>query len=188
MYRLLIADDEESIREGVADFVRQNCPEWDVAALARDGREALALALSGLERLLPAPSALPGIKLGLGNLAVVIALYRYGARDALLVSVARILLSSFLFSTLSGALYSLAGGLCALGAMALLYRCRAFSPIGVSALGGFVHNAAQLAVAVFVVRTRQVAAYFPILAFFGLATGILNGVIANLSLARMRRN
>ena len=42
MYRLLIADDEESIREGVADFVRQNCPEWDVAALARDGREALA--------------------------------------------------------------------------------------------------------------------------------------------------
>ena len=44
MYRLLIADDEESIREGVADFVRQNCPEWDVAALARDGREALALA------------------------------------------------------------------------------------------------------------------------------------------------
>ena len=45
MYRLLIADDEESIREGVADFVRQNCPEWDVAALARDGREALALAL-----------------------------------------------------------------------------------------------------------------------------------------------
>ena len=149
---------------------------------------ALALALSGLEQLVPAPSALPGIKLGLGNLAVVIALYRYGARDALLVSVARILLSSFLFSTLSGALYSLAGGLCALGAMALLYRCRAFSPIGVSALGGFVHNAAQLAVAVFVVRTRQVAAYFPILAFFGLATGILNGVIANLSLARMRRN
>ena len=44
MYRLLIADDEESIREGVSDFVRQNCPEWDVAALARDGREALALA------------------------------------------------------------------------------------------------------------------------------------------------
>ena len=38
MYRLLIADDEESIREGVADFVRQNCPEWDVAALARDAR------------------------------------------------------------------------------------------------------------------------------------------------------
>ena len=69
-----------------------------------------------------------------------------------------------------------------------MYRCRAFSPIGVSALGGFVHNAAQLAVAVFVVRTQQVAAYFPILAFFGLATGVLNGVVANLSLARMRQD
>ena len=149
---------------------------------------ALAFLFSYIEAMIPIPFPVPGIKLGLGILAVVLALYRYGARDALLVSVARILLSSFLFSTLSGALYSLAGGLCALGAMALLYRCRAFSPIGVSALGGFVHNAAQLAVAVFVVRTRQVAAYFPILAFFGLATGILNGVIANLSLARMRRN
>lgn len=51
------------------------------ARLARLGLlTALALALSGLERLLPAPSALPGIKLGLGNLAVVIALYRYGAQ------------------------------------------------------------------------------------------------------------
>ena len=44
MYRLLIADDEESIREGVADFVRRSCPDWEIAALARDGREALALA------------------------------------------------------------------------------------------------------------------------------------------------
>ena len=132
---------------------------------------ALALALSGLEQLLPAPSALPGIKLGLANLAVVIALYRYGARDALLVS--------------TGMLYSLAGGLCALGAMALVYRCRAFSPIGVSALGGFAHNAAQLAVAAFAVRTAHFAAYFPILAFFGLASGILNGWVANLSLKRL---
>ncbi len=44
MYRLLIADDEESIREGVAGFIRRACPEWVVTALARDGREALALA------------------------------------------------------------------------------------------------------------------------------------------------
>lgn len=156
------------------------------ARLARLGLlTALALALSGLERLLPAPSALPGIKLGLANLAVVIALYRYGVRDALLVSTARILLASFMFSNLSGMLYSLAGGLCALGAMALVYRCRAFSPIGVSALGGFAHNAAQLAVAAFAVRTAHFAAYFPILAFLGLASGILNGWVANLSLKRL---
>ena len=48
MYRLLIADDEESIREGVTDFIRENCPVWEVAALARDGREALSLARSVL--------------------------------------------------------------------------------------------------------------------------------------------
>ena len=58
MYRLLIGDDEESIREGVADFVRQNCPEWDVAALARDGREALALARGIL------PDAAPHERIG----------------------------------------------------------------------------------------------------------------------------
>ena len=57
--------------------------------------------------------------------------------------------------------------------------------IGVSALGGFAHNAAQLAVAAFAVRTAHFAAYFPILAFLGLASGILNGWVANLSLKRL---
>ena len=59
MYRLLLADDEESIREGVADFVRRSCPGWEIAALARDGREALALARETLPDAVLTDIAMP---------------------------------------------------------------------------------------------------------------------------------
>lgn len=52
MYRLLIADDEESIREGVAGFVRQSCPAWEVAALAQDGREALVISFMDMQTIM----------------------------------------------------------------------------------------------------------------------------------------
>ena len=94
---------------------------------------ALALILGWLDSLIPLTSALPGLKLGLANLAVVFALYRLGTWSALWVSAAKVLLSALLFGGLSGLMYSAAGAVLSLLVMIVLYRLPQLSPMGVSA-------------------------------------------------------
>ena len=134
---------------------------------------ASALLLAWLEFLLPLPIPLPGVKLGLANLAAV------GAREALLVSLARILLTAFLFGSLFSALYALSGALCALGVMALLKRSGPFSVYGVSLGGGAAHNAAQVCVAALAAQTESLLSYLPALLICGLATGFVVGLLAD---------
>lgn len=146
---------------------------------------AAALALAWLEFLVPLPLPLPGVKLGLANLASVYALYRLGAKEALLVSLARILLTAFLFGSLFSALYALSGGLCALGVMAALRRAGCFSVYGVSMGGGAAHNAAQLLLAALIAHTKGLVSYLPALLICGLATGFVVGLMAD-RLLRLR--
>ena len=47
---------------------------------------ALAFILSYLESLFPIPVPIPGIKLGLANLAIITALYSMGGKDAFILS------------------------------------------------------------------------------------------------------
>ena len=71
---------------------------------------ALALLLSFLETLLPMPVPVPGIKLGLANLVVLFLLLHAGPRQALTLSLSRVLLSALLFSGFSGAAGTREGG------------------------------------------------------------------------------
>lgn len=137
-----------------------------------------ALMLSYVESLFVLVPAVPGIKLGLANLAVVLCLSLYGRRDALLVNVARVLLSSFLFGNMYVVLYSLAGALVSYAAMTVTKRFSCFSLIGVSVSGGVFHNIGQLLVAMAVVQTVQVIYYLPWLLIAGCLTGILIGFLA----------
>ena len=96
---------------------------------------SLALILSYVETLIPISFGIPGIKLGLANLVIVIVLYTYGGKEAFLLSVTRILLSGFLFGNLSMILYSMAGGVFSLAIMVLLRKTGGFSIQGVSIAG-----------------------------------------------------
>ena len=96
---------------------------------------ALALIVSYIEFLLPLNVGLPGIKLGLANIVVVLALYYLGPQYALLINLIRIALSALLFGSLFSGLYALAGGLVSLGVMALLKKTGLFSLTAVSAAG-----------------------------------------------------
>lgn len=137
-----------------------------------------ALMLSYVESLIPLTPGIPGIKLGLANLAVVLCLSLYDWKDALMVNVARVLLASFLFGNLYVVLYSLAGALASFAAMMAAKRASCFSVIGVSECGGVFHNVAQLLVAMAVVRTIQVVWYLPWLLMAGCVTGMLIGLTA----------
>lgn len=146
---------------------------------------ALALIFSYVESLIPFHIGIPGVKLGLANLIVVIALYKADAKTALLLSVVRVLLSGFMFGNLASIMYSLAGGILSLAVMVLLKRREGFSVIGVSVAGGVFHNVGQLIVAAIVVQTYSIAGYFPVLLVAGVLTGFVIGVVASEMIRRL---
>lgn len=138
----------------------------------------VALMLSYVESLIPLTPGIPGIKPGLGNLAVVLCLYLYGWKEAMSVNLARVLLSSLLFGNLYMVLYSLAGAALSFTAMLAARRLRCFSVVGVSVCGGVFHNIGQLVVAMAVVQTVWVGYYLPWLLAAGCVTGVFIGLAA----------
>ena len=114
---------------------------------------ALALIFSYVETLIPINFGIPGVKLGLANLVIVIALYKMKLTEVYLLSVVRVLLSGFIFGNYFSIIYSLAGGLLSLTVMALLKKNKGFSVMGISVAGGVFHNVGQLIVAMLVVET-----------------------------------
>lgn len=146
---------------------------------------ALALIFSYVEFLLPIPMPIPGIKLGLANVVVIVALYSLGTASALSVNILRIVLSGLLFGNLFAILYSLAGGLFSFLVMWLLKKTNFFSTVGVSMAGGVAHNLGQLTVAALVVSNSKLFYYFPALLFAGMFTGILIGIVAWLVCRRL---
>ena len=139
---------------------------------------ALALIFSYIETLIPFHIGIPGVKLGLANLIVVVALYKLGAGDAAVLSVVRIVLSGFLFANLFSIIYSLAGGLLSLIVMAFLKKRGTFSVMGVSMAGGIFHNIGQMLIAMVIVETFSVAYYVPVLLAAGVVTGLAIGIAA----------
>lgn len=139
---------------------------------------ALALIFSYVETLIPVPVGIPGIKLGLANLVVVIALYKMDRSSAYILAVLRVVLAGFLFGNLFSILYSLAGSLLSVTVMRLLKKAELFTVTGVSLGGGVAHNIGQLFVAALVVESYDVFYYVPVLILAGLLTGIAIGFAA----------
>lgn len=146
---------------------------------------ALALIFSYVETLIPINFGIPGVKLGLANLIIVVALYKMRLSEAFLLSVTRVLLSGFIFGNYFSIVYSLAGGILSLAVMALLKKSGGFSVKGVSIAGGVFHNVGQLIVAALVVERFSVTYYFPVLLIAGLVTGFVIGIVAELMLSRL---
>lgn len=171
---------------------------------------ALALILSYVESLIPFSFGIPGIKLGLPNLIVLLMMYEgagnkdagakkqagkrsmkiitKGEREAILVNGLRIILSGFLFSNLYAILYALSGAVFSFAGMYVGRRTRRFSMVGVSVLGGVLHNMGQLLVAMAVVETFAVAYYVPFLIAAGTVTGALIGIAGIELLPYLHRN
>lgn len=147
---------------------------------------ALALALSWLESLIPLPGAPPGVKLGLGNLVVIVALYRLGPGPAAGLSLVRVLLTSLTFGNAYALAYSLAGAAVSLAVMLGLKRTGRFSILGVSIAGGAAHNLGQILVAIAVLGTARLAWYLPPLLVSGTAAGAAIGAAGGLLTERVR--
>ena len=155
--------------------------------IARVGLMAtLALIFSYVEAIIPYNPGVPGIKLGIANVVTVVALYKFGNKDAAAVSIIRVVLAGLLFNGLFGMLYALAGAAVSLAGMILLKKTGLFSVTGVSMAAGVLHNLGQLLVAAALIEDLRIFFYFPVLMFSGIAAGILVGIASTLVLRALR--
>mgnify|MGYP004678308729 FL=1 len=139
---------------------------------------ALALVCSYVESLIPISFGIPGVKLGLTNIVVILMLYTIGAKDAILISVLRIILAGFMFGNAFSIIYSLAGGILSFVVMLLLKNTGKLKILSISTAGGISHNVGQLIVAALVVENYNILFYVPVLIIAGIITGFLIGLLA----------
>ncbi len=147
---------------------------------------ALAMIMSYIEALVPLSFAVPGIKMGLANIVIIFVLYKIGTKEAILVSLIRVILVSLLFSNVMAMAYSIAGAVLSLAIMWFLKKTDKFSVTGVSIAGGIMHNVGQIIMAVILLGTEQIALYLPVLIITGTATGVVIGIVSGLVINRFK--
>lgn len=135
----------------------------------------VAIIFGYVESLIPVFVGIPGIKLGLANLAILFVLHRYTMKEAAAVSIIRILMIGFMFGNLFSILYSMAGAALSMTVMTILLRKTDFSLMGVSVAGGVTHNIGQLIIAMCIVESTSLIFYAPALLVSGVITGLLIG-------------
>ena len=138
---------------------------------------ALAMILSYIELQIPTFIPVPGIKLGLPNIVIIIVLYRFGWKEAVIISIIRVLLVSALFGTALSLLYSISGATVSLLVMIILKKINKFSSVMVSVSGGIFHNIGQIGIAAFVMKTVELLYYLPVLLIGGTVSGIIIGLL-----------
>ncbi|MCQ2542681.1 MAG: Gx transporter family protein [Lachnospiraceae bacterium] len=138
---------------------------------------AFGLALSFLESLIPQVIPIPGVKLGLANFAVLMTLYLFGFKEALIMNFARILLASMMFGSAFSFFYALSGALLSILIEVLLIKIDKMSEIGVSVAGGIAHNVGQILLAIIITKTIGVFYYLPFLIVSGILAGIVIGIL-----------
>lgn len=148
---------------------------------------AFSMVLSFIESQFPPFIAIPGIKIGMANIAVVFILYKMGWKQAVLVSIIRVMLSSVLFGQAVSLLYSLAGAVLSLSGMILIKKTDRFSSITVSVAGGVLHNVGQIVAACLITETKQLLLYLPVLLITGTISGIVIGLTAGLLNKRIEK-
>ncbi|NLY85040.1 MAG: Gx transporter family protein [Tissierellia bacterium] len=139
---------------------------------------SIGLALSVIESSIPLPVAIPGARLGLSNMVILVTLVIFGFKEAFIVSILKSSVLVLITGSVSSLIYSLAGGIVSCIVMFVGYKffSNIFSLIGVSILGATGHNIAQVSVAVMIMSNIRVYSYLPILVLMGLFTGYFVGL------------
>ncbi len=148
---------------------------------------ALAFIFSYIESMFPIPMPVPGMKLGLANIVVVVALYTTGYKEAFVVSLVRIILVGFTFGNMNTMLYSLSGGILSFAMMALMKKLNLLSIVGVSVIGAVFHNIGQIMVAMLLLESTVLLYYLPFLLISALVSGVVIGIIGSIMSKRLIR-
>ena len=149
---------------------------------------SLALLLSYVEMSLPPIfTGVPGIKMGLPNIVIILILYRFGIKEAAIVSFVRLLIVSILFGNITMFWYSLAGSVLSLAVMGILKKLDILSTVGVSVAGAIMHNVGQMIVAMLLMQTSEIGYYMIVLSITGTIAGIFIGLCGALLHKRLAK-
>lgn len=141
-----------------------------------------AIVIAILESFIPSVG-IPGVKLGLANIVILIILYELGIVEAIVVNLLRVLVVGLVRGTFlsMGFLMSLTGAVLSLGIMILFYLLiKKFSIIGVSVIGSVFHVTGQIIIAMFFLGTAYIFLYLPVIAISAIITGVFVGIVAKL--------
>ena len=148
---------------------------------------ALAMIFSYIESLVPIPIPVPGVKLGLANMAIMIVMFTIGTREAVFVDIIRVVLTSMLFGNFNSFIFSISGAVLSIVVMAVLKHTGKFSEVGISVTGGVMHNIGQIIAAIIIMDTSAIILYLPVLMISGVVTGIVIGIVASIIVKRVNR-
>ncbi|MCL1974818.1 MAG: Gx transporter family protein [Firmicutes bacterium] len=142
---------------------------------------AYTLVISIIERMIPLSFTIPGIRLGLANVAVLLALYLFSFSKALLLLLMKCFMAALLSGSPAALMYSLGGSLLSFAIMLLLLKLgkEHFSPLGVSIAGAAFHNTGQILVACLLMKSRAVLFYLPPLLLVAIFTGTIIGILVS---------
>jgi heptaprenyl diphosphate synthase len=149
---------------------------------------AFAMILSFVESRIPAFVAIPGVKVGLANIAVIFTLYKLGVKEAIAISMVRVLLISMLFGSPVSLIYSISGATLSLLSMVLLKKFTPLAEVTISVTGGVMHNVGQIVAASFMLSTNVVIYYLPFLLVSGTIAGVVVGIASAILIKRVKFN
>lgn len=152
---------------------------------------SLAIVLSIVESMIPIfAGSIPGLKIGLANVAIMVVLYVYGFKEAIFVSISRIFIVSILRTGLFNItfFFSFSGAIFSLVFMFLFKKIKVFSIIGVSIIGSIFHTIGQIIVALIFVQNLNILYYLPIILVFSIFTGLLTGYISKQIIMNFDKN
>ena len=143
---------------------------------------AAAIVIAILESFIPS-IGIPGVKMGLANIVILIILYELGIWEAGVVNLLRVLVVSLARGTFlsMGFLMSLTGAALSFGIMVLFsLLIKKFSIIGVSVIGSVFHVTGQIIIAMIFLGSAYIFLYLPIIAISAIITGVFVGITAKL--------
>ena len=148
---------------------------------------ALAIVLGIIESMIPIKLPIPGMKLGLANIMIVIGLYYLDVKDMFFVIMLKTFLTTLLLGTFSMFAYGFVGALLSYICMVSAFKVlkEKISLIGISMIGGVMHNIGQIIVAIILIKTKAIAYYMMFLLPIGLLTGVVIGLVAKLVMSRL---
>ena len=130
------------------------------------------------------PTGVPGIKLGLSNSVLLLAVCWLGIPWAWGLMLVKVLLSAFLFAGVSAMLYSLAGGVLSMLVMSVLFRLD-FGLVPIAMAGAVMHNVGQVTLAMLMLKTEKLIYYMAVLMLVGLVTGFVTGTVTRILIRRI---
>lgn len=147
---------------------------------------SFALIVSFIESRIPAFVAIPGVKVGLANIAIIFMLYKFGIKEAIIVSIIRVVMVSILFGSVASLFYSIAGAVLSLAVMIILKCITPLKEVAISVVGGVMHNVGQIIMASILLDTNVVVYYLPFLLVSGTIAGIVVGITAALLIQKIK--